>query len=148
MPKLSKKELCELCELDALCFPEPINYPYGVMKGFLKQEGALLLRERYEEKVVGFCLGNWRSGQIITIDVHPKCRRKGIGRRLLSETLRILREKGCRRIYSNVALNNVPSLQLHIRHGFKINRIVPNYYADGTAAYLLTLEAHKEITSR
>jgi ribosomal protein S18 acetylase RimI-like enzyme len=137
MVVMSKKEIEELCELDALCFREPLNYPYGVMKGFLGEEGAMVLREWHDDRVVAFCLSNWRRGEVITIDVHPKFRGKGIGRRLLQETIHIMSEKGCLRIFSHVAVDNLASQQLHVRNGFAIRRIIRNYYADGSSAYLL-----------
>jgi ribosomal-protein-alanine N-acetyltransferase len=144
MVKMSKEEIHELCELDALCFPEPLNYPYGVMKRFVGEEGAMVLREWHDNRVVGFCLSNWRRGEVITIDVHPEFRGRGIGRRLLQETIQIMKERGCSRIFSHVAVDNLASQRLHVRNGFAIKRIIPNYYADGSSAYLLVRDVSAE----
>jgi ribosomal-protein-alanine N-acetyltransferase len=144
---MSKKEIQDLCELDALCFPEPLNYPYGVMKGFVGEEGAMVLRQWHGDRVVAFCLSNSRRGEIITIDVHPKFRGKGMGRRLLQETIHIMKERGCSRIFSHVGVDNLASQQLHVRNGFAIKRIIPNYYADGSSAYLLVRDLSAESES-
>jgi ribosomal protein S18 acetylase RimI-like enzyme len=141
MLRLSKQEILELFKLDALCFPAPLNYPLDVMRHFVRQRGAYLVRKWDGKKLIAFVLCNSESGEIITLDVHSEYRRKGLGKELLLQAIEALRQKGVRTIFSQVATTNTPSLMLHLRTGFKIRRVIPCYYPDGTSAYVLVLPA-------
>lgn len=141
MLRLTKKEIRELYELDALCFPAPLNYTLDMMRRFVRQQGACLLRKWDDKRMIAFVLCNSETGEIITLDVHPEYRRRGLGKELLGQAIDRMRRKGVRTIFSQVATTNVPSFMLHLRAGFKIRRVITNYYPDGTSAYVLVLPA-------
>lgn len=144
MQRLTEQEIRQLSELDALCFPVPLNYPLAVMRRFVCQHGACLLRNWDGNRLTGFALFNSETGEIITLDVHPEYRRRGIGKRLLDQAIALLRQKEVRVIFSQVATTNTPSLMLHLRAGFKIRRVLRGYYPDGSSAYVLVLPARAE----
>ena len=136
---LSKKEIKELVELDARCFDPPINYSSRDIKFYTLHPEAILLREYEKKTLIAYCLGNAKDGNIITIDVHPLYRRRGLGRRLLVQMLREFRARNIAQAISQIALDNLPSIQLHQSLGFQIRHILYGYYPDGTAAYELVL---------
>ena len=137
--KLTRREIQELVELDALCFEPPINYSYSEMKHYTGRPGAILLREYDGNQLTAFCLGDSKDGSIVTIDVHPGFRRHGLGRRLLERMIEELEACGVTRAISQIALDNLPSLLLHKNMGFEIRSILYGYYPDGSAAYELEL---------
>ena len=139
MLPLNEQEIRQLYELDALCFPSPLSYPLDVIHRFVRQRGASLLRKWDGEKLIAFVLCNSETGEIITLDVHPEYRRRGLGKELLSQAISLLRQEGVPTIFSYVATTNIPSLMLHLRAGFKIRRYIRNYYSNGTSAYVLVL---------
>jgi ribosomal-protein-alanine N-acetyltransferase len=145
---LTEQEIKQLAELDALCFPAPLNYPLDIMRRFVSQQGACLLRKWDRERLVAFVLCNSNSGDIVTLDVHPDYRRRGLGKELLRWAITSLREKGVGTIFSHVATKNIPSLMLHLKAGFKIRRFVRYYYPDGTSAYILALPGPPEKEKR
>ena len=49
--------------------------------------------------VVGHCIGNSATGEIMRLSVEPSYRRKGVARRLLAQVVDLLRGDGARRIW-------------------------------------------------
>ena len=129
-----------MCELERLCYPETLAYDTFMMREFLREPGMLLVCEWYGGKLVGFQLSDRKRATIITIDVHPGYRRQGIASRLMRRSLQILKAFHLKRISSQVAVDNISSLMLHFKFGFKIRQRLRNYYGFGNDAYLLVLE--------
>lgn len=129
-----------MCELERLCYPETEAYDTYTMQEFLREPGMVLVCEWREGMLVGFQLSDRKRASIITIDVHPAYRRQGIGRFLMLRSLHILKAFGLKQISSQVAVDNIPSLMLHFKFGFKIRHRLRNYYGFGKDAYLLVLQ--------
>jgi ribosomal-protein-alanine N-acetyltransferase len=70
-------------------------------------------------------------GRILSIAVAPGHRRLGIGLNLLREALQTLRERGCKRVYLDVAERAVAARALFDSVGFEPARRLPAYYGDG-----------------
>lgn len=142
-PLLKEEEIRELVELEKVCFPPPENYDLRTMKMFLSLNGAGLLRWREEDEVakraslIAFHLFDCLGGELITLDVHPDHRRKGIGSALLTESMGKLKALGHMSVTCQIGTENAPSLQMHARFGFRKRRILKNYYGPGRDAYLL-----------
>jgi [ribosomal protein S18]-alanine N-acetyltransferase len=138
--KLSQEKIKKLVEMDALCFDPPINYSYEDLDHYTGKPGALLIEKSDNEgELIAFCLADTEDGNITTIDVHPDHRRKGLGRLLLCEILEKFRKTGVPEAVSQIAVDNIASLQLHKNLGFKIEYILDAYYPDGSSAYELVL---------
>lgn len=136
----SKLQLSYLNELERLCYPEAIAYDIFMLREFLREPGAVLVCEWRRGVLTGFQLSDRKRGSIITIDVHPELRRHGIGKLLMRRSLEILRSAGLHQVTSQVAVDNIPSLMLHFKFGFKIRQRIKNYYGIGLDAYLLVLK--------
>lgn len=137
--KLTRNEIQELVELDALCFEPPVNYSYRDLLAYTKSEGAILLTEREGERLIAYCLGDALDGTIVTLDVHPEYRRRGLGRLLLKRMIEEMHRRGVPQAISQIAIDNLASLELHKSFGFKFDSILYNYYPDGSAAWELVL---------
>lgn len=108
----------------------------------MSRNGAGILRwhepaEGPDRHLVAFHLFDCFAAELITLDVHPDCRRRGIGAALVTESLRKLREFGHRQASCQIATSNEGSLELHYRLGFKPIRTLRNYYGAGRDAHLL-----------
>ena len=81
---------------------------------------------------VGFIFGDMRriwfrepdSAWLLMIYVVPKCRKKGIGRRLLAEFLEQAREHGFRKIYAPVEVADPGTIKFLEKMGFKKGRYI------------------------
>jgi len=81
-----------------------------------------------------------RVGHLISIAVLEEYRGRGIGKALLSETIRALRDHyGVESIYLEVRVSNERAIGLYKRFGFRVGRRIPYYYRDGEDAYVMVL---------
>lgn len=129
-----------LCLLDQMCFPEGIAYtPEEIALG-LAQPGAFVLVAEVENQVVAFLLAYQKKrpvGHIVTIDVHPDFRQRGIGYQLMELAEERLRRGGAMRIVLEVSVENDPALQFYAKRGYLTRRLLPHYYRNESDAYLM-----------
>jgi [ribosomal protein S18]-alanine N-acetyltransferase len=81
--------------------------------------------------VAGFA-AYWRvldEMHINNLAVHPLMRQRGLGRLLLSETLKAAHAMGIRRATLEVRRSNAPAMRLYEGAGFRLTGVRPNYYS-------------------
>jgi len=137
----SIRHLDRLYEIEMECFEK---------EAFTKQQIAYLLTDynsislvaKVNDKIVGFIIGKINVqrkslvGHILTIDVSPVHRRKGIAQKLLQEIEKIFKEKGLEVCYLEVREDNIVALSLYHKSGYrKIGRL-RNYYGNAHGIYL------------
>lgn len=142
-PLVTLPELREMVELERLCFPSCESYDLRSLRMFVSLNGAGLLRLREtlpdgRRLLAAFHLFDCLASELITLDIHPDYRRRGIGLALVSESMARLREFGHDRVRCQIGISNEASLELHRRLGFGIRRLLRDYYGHGRHAYLLT----------
>ena len=123
-----------------MCFAEAIAYAPGEIAEALTQPGTFALVAEQKEEVVAFVLasqGRRLLGHIITIDVHPDFRRRGIGDRLMALAEQHLRQQGATRVVLEVGIYNESAAAFYGERGFVRQRVLPRYYRDGSDAYLM-----------
>jgi ribosomal protein S18 acetylase RimI-like enzyme len=106
--------------LDARCFAPGWRYPSEVMADFLLAPGARALGGFDGAGLAGFIL--WIRGEIVTLDVAPGHRRRGLGRMLMEQALRAIRAKGYRVASLDVDRDNAPAIALYASLGFAVER--------------------------
>ena len=120
-PRKSKKEI--LKELE--------ESKKGRLSGFRKainssKENFLVCEE--DNKVIGFgdaVLSNKkRNAEIALIYVKREYRRKGIGKKIMRELLRWLKEKGENKVFATTNIENKSSINLNRKAGFKESIII------------------------
>ncbi len=75
-----------------------------------------------------------RDGHIISIAVHPEQRRRGIGKRLLQQTIDYPRVK---KVWAEVRVNNLGAQAFYLKMGFRVISVVPEYYGDEDALIMV-----------
>jgi len=141
-------DLGKVIEINRKCLPE--NYPEWFFRDHLVNWGEAFLVAEVDGEVVGYVMcrvelglgvivkGLVRRGHVISLAVLPEHRRKGIATALMKEALKVLRDKyGCKEVYLEVRVSNLPAIKLYEKLGFKRVKIIPMYYADGEDAYLM-----------
>ena len=99
-------------------FNKDINYSWGI---YLNNEltafliGDLIIIEKYAEY------------EILLIYVKQTYRRKGLAH-LLLKNIFVKREIKLKRIYLEVAENNIPAIKLYKKNNFKLQYVRKNYY--------------------
>lgn len=131
----SIRNLDRLYEIEMECFER---------EAFTKQQIAHLLTDynsvsliaKENDKIVGFIIGTMYFlrksliGHILTIDVSPKQRRKGIGLRLLQEIEKIFKEKGVKTCRLEVREDNIAALSLYQNFGYRRVGLLKNFYVN------------------
>jgi ribosomal-protein-alanine acetyltransferase len=137
----SIKILDELYEIEKQSFTR---------EAFSKRQIATLLADynsiglvaRVNEKVGGFLIcsiDHERSepfGHILTLDVAPVHRRRGIAQKLLQEVENLLRSKGVRECRLEVREDNAAAINLYEKLGYERIEKLERYYRDVHGLYL------------
>jgi len=133
--------LDRLYEIEIECFER---------EAFTKQQIAHLLTDynsislvaKVNGEIIGFIIGmvyferNSLVGHILTIDVSPTYRRKGIAKRLLQEIEKIFKEKRVKACRLEVREDNIAALSLYQKLGYKKVARLKNYYGNAHGVYL------------
>jgi ribosomal-protein-alanine N-acetyltransferase len=135
-------DLEELVRLDQRCFRPAIAYDRLEMLFQLTSPGHFTLlaipRAGDDPSLLGFVIAEsgrrGRKSQIVTLDVHPGVRRRGIGRRLLEAAEQRLAALGSRTVQLQVAEDNTGAREFYQGLGYRPAGHLPAYYADGTNA--------------
>ena len=82
------------------------------------------------KKNKGFCIFSYikEEAEIITMSVLPKYQNKGIGFLILKELEEFLLKTNCKKIFLEVATNNLNAIHLYRKAGFKKCGIRKNYF--------------------
>ena len=133
--------LDKLYEIEKQCFEQ---------EAFTKQQLAYLLTDynaiglaaRVNGEIAGFAIArvdirrNMSFGHILTVDIAPAYRRKGIAQKLLHEVETIFREKGIKECRLEVREDNVAALNLYQKLGYKKVGKLAKYYGNAHGLYL------------
>lgn len=133
--------LGKLYEIEKQCFGQ---------EAFTKQQLAYLLTDynaiglaaRINGEIAGFAIARvdiGRSasfGHILTVDIAPAYRRKGIAQKLLHEVEAIFREKGIKECRLEVREDNIAALNLYQKLGYKKIGNLEKYYDEAHGLYL------------
>ena len=76
-------------------------------------------------------------GHIIALAIDRKYRGQHIATRLLMMAVTIFRNMGVPKITLEVKSQNTVAVSFYKKFGFEIDRKVPNYYEDGSDAYVM-----------
>lgn len=129
--------------LDQACYPPGIAYSRYALRAFLAEPTAQAFVAEEEGTAVGFVLVERRGrewGHVITLDVHPDHRRRGLGTALLGRAEQWLAAQGIERVRLETAVDNEAAIAFWHQSGYRQRRIVPRYYVDRIDAYVMEKE--------
>jgi [ribosomal protein S18]-alanine N-acetyltransferase len=145
-------DLEALWRLDQACFEEGISYSEEELQHYIRLKGAFTLvgeaelheGEKSQTTICGFIVAHRRRGgfgHILTIDVDPYFRQRGVGTLLLQGAHDRLAREGCHTVFLETAVNNLAALAFYKRHSYTIVRTIPRYYhATGMDAFLMSVK--------
>lgn len=137
----SLQHLDNLCEIEGECFDREA-FTRQQMTHLLTDYNSVGLIAKVDGKIVGFIIGmiyfdrSSSVGHILTIDVLPAYRRRGIGQRLLVEMENIFKSKGVKTCRLEVREDNTAALHLYKKLGYEIAAKLKNYYGKVHGIYL------------
>jgi ribosomal protein S18 acetylase RimI-like enzyme len=96
------------------------------VKIHMEHEPDLFIGAFHEDKLVGVVIGShdYRKGWINRLAVHPQYRHLGIGKLLISSVEEALKKKGVKIFAALIEKENVASLNLFKRAGYKVENSI------------------------
>lgn len=132
-------DLKRVYEIECMSFDQ--KYGINMFKGLYDMGTGFLVAE-IDGYVIGYILF-WikyeTQGHIISLAVDKNYRRKRAGTRLLSRAIQILMLFNVENIYLEVNETNCVAYEFYKSFNFKVDRIVPGYYASGDGAIVMYL---------
>ena len=134
------KDLDEIYEIEIKCFGRE-SYSKWIYRWLLRDERTIFLKAVKDDTILGFVVGRVEKfkkrfvGRIYTLNVRPELRGKGIGKLLMKIIEDSFKREGCEEIILEVAVNNLPALNLYRRMGYRLVEKLENYYGVGRDAY-------------
>ncbi len=132
--RMKKEDVKEVTDIERLSFISP--WSESSFLNELRNEVSYSFVAKVEiegrEIVAGYIIF-WIVGSeahILNIAVHPRFRRRGIGKKLLLHALKYSLIKGVEDVYLEVRVSNIPAIRLYEALGFVQLGIRPHYYAD------------------
>jgi ribosomal-protein-alanine N-acetyltransferase len=119
-------------EIERLSFRPP--YPPSYIDSLAQLAPKTFLVAEKEEKIVGYVAAIVQGaglGHIISIAVHPRYYRQGIGTSLILRLIETLKEQGASTIRLEVRKSNIAAQKMYAKLGFKIAHTLPKYYENG-----------------
>jgi ribosomal-protein-alanine N-acetyltransferase len=128
------KDLSRICKIEELCFPYETAFPPGMFAYLIRYATTLTAFDG--NRMAGFIIGytSGRIGLIYTLDVHPDCRRRGVGTMLIRALEDRLRAQGAKRVRLEAALDNPDAQSLYRRAGYCEGSLIRDYYGRGKHA--------------
>ena len=129
--------------LDLICFAPVFRFSRGAMRGFAEAPGAVTLLAEAENRgaqgeLAGFCLTQLdeSTGYVVTLDVAPASRRRGLARRLMAEVETKLRAAGAVRMKLHVFSGNAEAIRFYESIGYTQAGAAKDFYAQSLHALL------------
>ena len=104
----------------------PWNDPYKDIRRKLAVEPELFLVGELDGNIVASAMLGYdgHRGWVYYLGVDPARRRRGLGRALMAEAERLLRERGCPKINLQVRTSNQEVIEFYQRIGFAVDDVV------------------------
>lgn len=136
----NEADFSTLCRIDAESYAPEIAYSRRTMKAFLRLPGAECLVAEESGEILGFILTDrdGPAGHVITLDLAPGARRRGIGTALLEAAHASLARRGVREVELETSTQNSAAVAFWKKHGYRECGVLPNYYQNGEDAYWMT----------
>lgn len=129
----SVRVLDKLYEIEQKCFAEEA-FSRQQISHLLADYNSISLVAKLNSEFAGFAIArvdfvrNHPVGHIMTIDVMPLQRQKGVGTKLLLEIEIILARKGVKECFLEVREGNVAAIGLYEKLGYRKVSCLENYY--------------------
>jgi ribosomal protein S18 acetylase RimI-like enzyme len=138
-----KADLTQLYDLDRICFPVGIAYSLRDFRALLRSSRVLTIIAEEDSVLTGFAMAQVathdriRAGIVVTIDVAPHFRRRGVGESLMHAIEAGVRAAGGEILRLEVAVDNETALSFYAKLDFKAIGEIPGYYHTGMDAIVM-----------
>lgn len=128
-------DLETIFQLDEVCFAEEFRFDRGSMREFAEERNAIVrVAETESRGIVGFVIvhveqiASERRAYVVTLDVAPEYRRRGLAQRLMKEVETRAIAAGVRWIQLHVFTGNAEAIRFYEGLGYERIRVRRGYY--------------------
>jgi [ribosomal protein S18]-alanine N-acetyltransferase len=124
--------------LDLVCFEPVFRFSRRAMRNFAETPGAVTVLAEAGGELAGFCVVQLEGklGYVVTLDVAPAWRRKGVAQRLMEEAEARIRASGGAGMALHVYTGNVGAMQFYEGIGYGRVGMAEGFYGRGMHALL------------
>ncbi len=135
--RATRKDLPAIFELEKICFKEE-TFLERQIEYLLFKAKSLVIVASVKGDMVGSIIILLRkhisNARIYSLNVHPSCRRMGVGGLLLENSEKLLKKMGYEKLTLETGVKNVAAQNLYASKGFSVNRELEKYYKNGEDA--------------
>ena len=134
--------------LDVECFDKPFRFSRLAMGRFAEARQARVVIAEDGHALVGFVIldveatEEGRFGYIVTLDVSPGHRRKGLAGQLMEKAERAASREGCAAVVLHVFVGNEPAISFYVGRGFERLHRESDFYGPGIDAWVFHKPLH------
>jgi ribosomal-protein-alanine N-acetyltransferase len=136
-------DLQAIFALDQVCFQQPFRFSRSAMRRFAEASNALtVVGDAGEQQVAGFAIahversGGQRVAYVVTLDVAPEHRRRGLARAMMRVLELQAQAAGCSTMVLHVWVENAGALAFYKREGYEPAERVRGFYGPQRDAWL------------
>jgi ribosomal-protein-alanine N-acetyltransferase len=136
-------DLGAIFALDEVCFEAPFRFSARAMRQFVEARNALtVVAEAESGDIEGFCIAHVErtsSGPVayvVTLDVAPQHRRRGLARKMMKRIEQEARVAGCVAMDLHVSVENGGAIVFYESVGYQRMQRVSSFYGAGRDAFL------------
>lgn len=125
-------DLDRLYHIDQICFEPGIAYSHSELAFYVRDPRSTVKVAEVSGEIAGFVLGRIEHdslAHVITLDVAPEARRKGVGTRLMRAMHREFLRRNAEISVLEVSAENTAARRFYERLQYRYTCIVPGYYA-------------------
>ena len=135
---IEPQDLEELYAIELECFGNE-SFSYLEYRRLLSSHYSIPIKAVIKKRIIGFVIGmhqmSNRSCTIVTINVKPRFRKKGVGFELMKSLEKGLETLNCREVTLQTRVNNTAALALFDKLGFSKTSRLLNYYPNRTDGF-------------
>ena len=135
---IEPQDLEEIYAIEIECFG---NESFSLLeyRRLLSNHNSIPIKAIVKESIIGFVIGVYqmsiRSCTVVTINVKPRFRKKGVGFELMKSLEKGLERLKCGEVILQTRVNNTAALNLFDKLGFSKTSRLLNYYPNGTDGF-------------
>jgi ribosomal-protein-alanine N-acetyltransferase len=134
-------DIMQIYELDQLCFHPELAFDFDTFCHYLLHTDSITYLIEKKDRICG-CITAISSSpakaQLVTIDIHPHYRRRGLGQALLNKMEQELIRRKIKWLSLEVAVNNETAIAFYLKNNYCVKQILKDYYQNGIDAQLMS----------
>ncbi|MFX1565052.1 MAG: ribosomal protein S18-alanine N-acetyltransferase [Promethearchaeota archaeon] len=144
-----QKDLLQIMQIEWESFSDP--YPLNVFEFLANTKPELFLVAVETEMIVGYIIADieqsqgYYSGHLLSLAVRRRTRREGVGHRLISNLVDILRKRRCKEVVLEVRISNNSARSFYQKQHFREVEQILGYYEDGEDAIFMKRDLEESL---